>query len=85
MRKVGIFGTSGMAREAGDIAWALGLEPIYVARVNAERRHGVIPGMSSLKQRSSSFLTFCLLLVSERMRFAEKSRSVFPGGYDLPT
>ena len=32
MNRIGIFGTSGMAREAGDIAWALGLEPVYVAR-----------------------------------------------------
>lgn len=36
VNKVGIFGTSGMAREVGDIAWALGLEPIYVARDQAE-------------------------------------------------
>lgn len=32
MEVIGIFGTSGMAREAGDIAWALGLKPIYIAR-----------------------------------------------------
>jgi sugar O-acyltransferase (sialic acid O-acetyltransferase NeuD family) len=38
MRRIGIFGTSGMAREAGDIAWALGLEPIYIARDEAELR-----------------------------------------------
>lgn len=31
-RRVGIFGTSGMAREAGDIACDLGFTPIYVAR-----------------------------------------------------
>jgi sugar O-acyltransferase (sialic acid O-acetyltransferase NeuD family) len=36
MSRVGIFGTSGMAREAGDIAWELGLEPVYVARDQAE-------------------------------------------------
>lgn len=36
MRQIGIFGTSGMAREAGDIAWALGYEPVYVARDQAE-------------------------------------------------
>ena len=36
MSKIGIFGTSGMAREAGDIAWALGLEPVYVARDECE-------------------------------------------------
>lgn len=32
MNRVAIFGTSGMAREAGDIAHALGLQPIYIAR-----------------------------------------------------
>jgi acetyltransferase-like isoleucine patch superfamily enzyme len=32
MTKIGIFGTSGFAREVGDIALALGFEPIYVAR-----------------------------------------------------
>lgn len=31
LRRVGIFGTSGMAREAADIAWALGYRPLYVA------------------------------------------------------
>ncbi|MBC3932346.1 PglD-related sugar-binding protein [Undibacterium curvum] len=36
MKQIGIFGTSGMAREAGDIAWALGYEPVYVARDQAE-------------------------------------------------
>ncbi|WP_336146500.1 NeuD/PglB/VioB family sugar acetyltransferase [Marinobacter salarius] len=34
--RIGIFGTSGMAREAGDIAWASGLEPVYVARDESE-------------------------------------------------
>lgn len=32
MKKIGIFGTSGFAREVGDIAFTLGFEPIYVAR-----------------------------------------------------
>lgn len=36
MSQIGIFGTSGMAGEAGDIAWELGLEPVYVARDQAE-------------------------------------------------
>ncbi|MFN3882485.1 MAG: hypothetical protein ACK4L8_13775 [Nitrincola lacisaponensis] len=34
--RIGIFGTSGMAREAGDIAFACGLEPVYVARDEVE-------------------------------------------------
>ncbi len=32
MKRFGIFGTSGMAREAGDIAFSLGYLPLYVAR-----------------------------------------------------
>ncbi len=55
MRKVGIFGTSGMAREAGDIAWALGLEPIYVARVNAEREAWCYPGDVILETEVEQF------------------------------
>lgn len=35
MNRLGIFGTSGMAREAGDIACDLGLTPLYVARDEA--------------------------------------------------
>jgi sugar O-acyltransferase (sialic acid O-acetyltransferase NeuD family) len=34
--RIGIFGTSGMAREAGDVAWAVGLEPFYIARDDQE-------------------------------------------------
>lgn len=34
--RIGIFGTSGMAREAGDIAWACGIEPFYIAQDEAE-------------------------------------------------
>lgn len=36
MKKIGIFGTSGFAREVGDIAVSLGFEPIYVARDQSE-------------------------------------------------
>jgi sugar O-acyltransferase (sialic acid O-acetyltransferase NeuD family) len=32
MKKFGIFGTSGFAREVGDIACELGFQPLYVAR-----------------------------------------------------
>lgn len=35
-KRVGIFGTSGMAREAGDVANDLGYTPLYVARDQAE-------------------------------------------------
>jgi sugar O-acyltransferase (sialic acid O-acetyltransferase NeuD family) len=36
MNRIGIFGTAGMAREAGDIAWDIGLLPVYVARDQVE-------------------------------------------------
>jgi D-arabinose 1-dehydrogenase-like Zn-dependent alcohol dehydrogenase len=35
-KRIGIFGTSGMAREASDIADALGLSVVFVARDSAE-------------------------------------------------
>jgi sugar O-acyltransferase (sialic acid O-acetyltransferase NeuD family) len=49
MNRVGIFGTSGMAREAGDIAWELGLEPVYVARNQAELDACAFPGQVILE------------------------------------
>lgn len=49
MSRIGIFGTSGMAREAGDIAWELGLEPVYVARDQAEMDAYAFPGQLILE------------------------------------
>jgi sugar O-acyltransferase (sialic acid O-acetyltransferase NeuD family) len=36
VKRIGIFGTSGMAREAGDVAFAQGYVPIYIARSQSE-------------------------------------------------
>ena len=49
MSRIGIFGTSGMAREAGDIAWELGLEPVYVARNQSELDACAFPGQFILE------------------------------------
>jgi len=49
MNRIGIFGTSGMAREAGDIAWELGYEPVYVARDQAELEAWSFPGQVILE------------------------------------
>lgn len=49
MSRIGIFGTSGMAREAGDIAWELGFEPVYVARDKAELDAYASPGQIILE------------------------------------
>lgn len=47
---IGIFGTSGMAREAGDIAFACGLEPMYVARDEQELQAWSFPHKVVLEQ-----------------------------------
>lgn len=36
MKRIGIFGTSGFARELADIAWELSYEPLFIARDEAE-------------------------------------------------
>lgn len=43
MKRLGIFGTSGFAREVGDIAVELGYLPIYVARDQTERGAWAFP------------------------------------------
>jgi sugar O-acyltransferase (sialic acid O-acetyltransferase NeuD family) len=43
MKRIGIFGTSGHAREVGDIAIELGYLPIYVARDQTERDFWAFP------------------------------------------
>ena len=50
VNRIGIFGTSGMAREAGDIACALGIEAVYVARDQAEMQAWHYPGTVILEQ-----------------------------------
>lgn len=50
MNRVGIFGTSGMAREVGDIAISLGIEPIYVARDGIELGEWNLPAQVILEQ-----------------------------------
>ena len=53
--KVGIFGTSGMAREAGDIAWSCGLEPFFVARDKSELDQWCGVGEAVLESEVGSF------------------------------
>lgn len=44
MKKFGVFGTSGFAREVGDIAYQLGFEPIYIARDQSEADEATFSG-----------------------------------------
>ena len=55
MNRVGIFGTSGMAREVGDIAFALGIEPIYVARDGIELGNWNFPAQVILEQNLGQY------------------------------
>ena len=49
MNSIGIFGTSGFAREVGDIAWALGYTPVYIARDEDELMTGRACGEALLE------------------------------------
>lgn len=53
MKKIGIFGTSGHAREVGDVAWDLGYEPVYVARDAAAVQAWSYPGEVVLESEVS--------------------------------
>lgn len=56
MTQIGIFGTSGMAREAGDIAWELGLKPVYVARDQVELNACSLQGLVILESDIDRYL-----------------------------
>jgi len=56
MNRIGIFGTSGMAREVGDIAFVLGIEPIYVARDEIELKSWNYPARVILEQDVGQYL-----------------------------
>lgn len=70
--KIGIFGTSGMAREAGDIADALGLEPIYIAK-NETDVEGLDPECEVMLEkdlRTNSGLGFVIGIADGKIRRA---------------
>lgn len=49
MKRLGIFGTSGMAKEAGDIAREVGYSPIYIARDQSELDTWIFPAEAILE------------------------------------
>ena len=76
LKKVGIFGTSGMAREAGDIAWAMGFEPIYVAKDAAEIKGCSLPSEVVLERDIANYasIPFALGIGDYRRRLAIAAR-----------
>lgn len=82
MNRIGIFGASGMAREAGDIAWELGYEPIYVVRDQVELEACSFPGQVILENDVDCYLDMSYVIgignngIRQRIarRYAERLR-----------
>lgn len=55
MKRLGIFGTSGFAREVGDVANELGYQPIYIARDQTEQDAWTFPGDVILESRVNDY------------------------------
>jgi sugar O-acyltransferase (sialic acid O-acetyltransferase NeuD family) len=55
MKRLGIFGTSGFAREVGDIADELGYQPIYIARDQSEQNAWSFPGEVILESQVNDY------------------------------
>ena len=55
MKRLGIFGTSGFAREVGDIADELGYQPIYIARDQSEQNAWPFPGEVILESQVNDY------------------------------
>lgn len=66
MRHIGIFGTSGMAREAGDIAVSLGLKPLYIARDQNDFANSRHPENTILESEIYSYSELpCVIAIGE--------------------
>jgi sugar O-acyltransferase (sialic acid O-acetyltransferase NeuD family) len=82
MKRIGIFGLSGFAREVGDIVHELGYQPIYVARAQSEMEAWSFPDEVILDQDVDQHrsMDFCIGIgdnaVRERVatRFAGRLR-----------
>jgi sugar O-acyltransferase (sialic acid O-acetyltransferase NeuD family) len=75
-KKIGIFGTSGMAREAGDVAAALGLEPVYITHsvADAEELGTASQVMLEKDLRANSELSFVIGIADGKIRKAVADR-----------
>ena len=75
-KTIGIFGTSGMAREAGDVANALGLEPIYIAynEVAAEEFGSAFQVMLEKDLKANNELVFVIGIADGKIRKAIAER-----------
>lgn len=74
--RIGIFGTSGMAREAADIAISLGLKPLYIARDQNDFENSRHPENTILESEISSYAELpCVIAIGEnstRRKVAER-------------
>lgn len=85
MKKLAIFGTSGFAREVGDIAFALGYEPVYVA-ANADELASWsfdAPAIAERDIASLGNIPFAIGIGDNRVR--EKVAARYEGRIDFPS
>lgn len=79
MRRLGIFGTSGFAREVGDIAAELGYLPFYIARDQVELNAWSFPGEAILESEAERYgaVDFAIGIGENviRQRVAQRYRS----------
>ncbi|HEX7690361.1 MAG TPA: NeuD/PglB/VioB family sugar acetyltransferase [Burkholderiaceae bacterium] len=84
MTKLGIFGTSGFAREVGDIAEALGYDPIYLAADAVELAAWQFDAPAILESELASLGTIPFAVgigenrVRERVAMRHRDRLTFP-------
>lgn len=84
MKQIGIFGTSGFAREVGDIADALGYEPIYLAADAGELAAWQFDAPAILEANLASLgeIPFAIGIgengVRERVALRHQDRLAFP-------
>jgi sugar O-acyltransferase (sialic acid O-acetyltransferase NeuD family) len=79
MKLVGIFGTSGMAREAGDVANDLGYTPLYVACDQAELNSWQYPAKAILEADVLHYQTMPFVIGIGENKIREKIANQYRG------
>lgn len=81
-KRIGIFGTSGFARETGDVALAVGLNPVFIARDRSEADSWTFPDEILIESEIERYSDLeCIIGIGENTvrrsiarRFADKVR-----------
>jgi sugar O-acyltransferase (sialic acid O-acetyltransferase NeuD family) len=79
VKRVGIFGTSGMAREAGDVANDLGYTPLFVARDHVELNAWQYPAEAILESEVLRYQTMPFVIGIGENNIREKIANRYRG------